>query len=278
MNKCQRRRWQTGQSIRQPPCIPKFTNEVQHLVKVLPLDATIHNITLEDRCEMARFHTTGHSHPPDRGNSGIARHRPWLRELNRNGSTAQGYQPGYAEDQQARARRWQGSKLERDSTLRATVLAQLQHGWSPQQVAGRLAREQHRPVISHETIYRLDLCADGPQNRVRLTRHYLPQGQSQTRAPVLQGAQPGVLHRSAPPAGAAALRGRGSPHSGPLGGRPDVVPDLRPSHLDRSMKRHSRLLIAARPPEQSRRAHRPRQFATLLAPLRPTWRQTITFV
>ena len=31
---------------------------------------------------------------------------------------------------------------------------ELQHGWSPQQVAGRLAREQHRPVISHETIYR----------------------------------------------------------------------------------------------------------------------------
>ena len=91
---------------------------------------------------MARLHTTGHSLRQiaatlDRAPSTVAR------ELNRNASTTQGYQPGYA-DQQARARRWQGSKLDRDSTLRATVLARLQHGWSPQQVAGRLAREHHR--------------------------------------------------------------------------------------------------------------------------------------
>ena len=109
-------------------------------------------LTLEDRCEMAYLHTTGHSLRQiaatlDRAPSTVAR------ELTRNGSSTQGYRPGYA-DQQARARRWQGSKLDRDSTLRATVLARLQHGWSPQQVAGRLARERHQPVISHETIYR----------------------------------------------------------------------------------------------------------------------------
>ena len=95
------------------------------------------------------------------------------RELNRNGSTTQGYQPSYA-DQQARARRWQGSKLDRDSTLRATVLAQLQHGWSPQQVAGRLAREQPRPVISHETIYRF-IYAQMARKTEYAWRHYLPQ-------------------------------------------------------------------------------------------------------
>ena len=183
-------------------------------------------LTLEDRCQMAYLHTTGHSIRQiaatlDRAPSTVAR------ELNRNGSTTQGYQPSYA-DQQARARRWQGSKLDRDSTLRATVLAQLQHGWSPQQVAGRLAREQHRPVISHETIYRF-IYAQMARKTEYAWRHYLPQAKAKRGAPWLQGAQPGVLYRSAPPAGGAAGGGRGSPYPGPLGGRSDVVPDLRPS-------------------------------------------------
>ena len=158
---------------------PKFTNEVQHLVKVLPWDATTHNSPLTTAV-MARLHTR-HSIRQiaatlDRAPSTVAR------ELNRNGSTTQGYQPGYA-DQQARARRWQGSKLDRDSTLRATVLAQLQHGWSPQLLGSSTDRSSHETLPLH-------LCADGPQNRVRLSAP----GQSQTRAPL--GAQPGVLYRS----------------------------------------------------------------------------------
>ncbi len=125
-------------------------------------------LTLDDRCEMAYLHTTGHSIRQiaatlDRAPSTVAR------ELNRNVSSTQGYHPGYA-DQQARARRWQGSKLDRDSTLRATVLAQLQHGWSPQQVAGRLAREQ---LISHETIYRF-IYAQMARKTEYSWRHYLP--------------------------------------------------------------------------------------------------------
>ena len=58
-------------------------------------------LTLEDRCQMAYLHTTGHSIRQiaatlDRAPSSIAR------ELKRNGSTTQDYRPGYA-DQQARA-------------------------------------------------------------------------------------------------------------------------------------------------------------------------------
>ena len=193
---------------------PKFTNEVQHLVKVLPWDATIHMITLEDRCEMARLHTTGHSIRQiaatlDRAPSTVAR------ELNRNGSTTQGYQPGYA-DQQARARRWQGSKLDRDSTLRATVLAQLQHGWSPQQVAGRLAREQHRPVISHETIYRF-IYAQMARKTEYAWRHYLPQAKAKRGRRCYKGRSPASF---------IALRR-------PLAERPAAVADRRtPGHWE----------------------------------------------
>ena len=44
-------------------------------------------------------------------------------------------------DEQAWARRWGGGKLERDAALRKTVLGYLQWGWSPEQVAGHMARE-----------------------------------------------------------------------------------------------------------------------------------------
>ena len=76
------------------------------------------------------------------------------REVQRNGSSRQrGYQVAYAH-QQARARRWRGSKLERDAALREQVLVRLKAGWSPEQVAGRLAQEAGRTVVAHETIYR----------------------------------------------------------------------------------------------------------------------------
>ena len=73
--------------------------------------------------------------------------------MKRNRAPAGADQPVYA-DQQTQARRWCGARLERDETLRARVLAHLAQGWSPEQVAGRLALEAGRGVISHESIYR----------------------------------------------------------------------------------------------------------------------------
>ncbi|MDZ4723733.1 MAG: helix-turn-helix domain-containing protein, partial [candidate division Zixibacteria bacterium] len=83
----------------------------------------------------------------DRAPSTVA--REIKRNCNRNGS----YTPMYA-DQQSRARRWSGSMLDRDRELRQTVVIALLIGWSPQQIAGRLARDARGPMISHETIYR----------------------------------------------------------------------------------------------------------------------------
>lgn len=109
-------------------------------------------VSMEERCEMARLQREGYSKRQiaaslDRSPSTVTR------ELSRNSSKTKGYDPSYAQ-QQARARRWHGSKLDRDPTLRERVLAGLKAGWSPEQVAGRLALEAGHTVVSHETIYR----------------------------------------------------------------------------------------------------------------------------
>ncbi len=155
------------------------------------------HLTIEERCDRAPLHATGHSIRQiaatlDRAPSSIAR------ELKRNKSTTHGYQPSYA-DQQAQARCWQGSKLDRDPTLRAVVLARLQHGWSPQQVAGRLAVEQHQTVISHETIYRF-IYAQIARKKDGSWRHYLPRTKAKRGRRSYQGRSPASFITPAPPA------------------------------------------------------------------------------
>ncbi len=106
----------------------------------------------QERCAIFRLHAGGIS----RGEIArhLGRHKSTIgRELRRN-ALPSGYQPVAAE-RMARARRWRGTKIERSSQLRATVDDQLiAMGRSPEQIAGRLEREQGKPVISHESIYR----------------------------------------------------------------------------------------------------------------------------
>ena len=73
--------------------------------------------------------------------------------------------------------RWCGSRLERDDGLREGVLSGLKQGWSPEQVAGRLAREAGRSVISHETIYRF-IYGQLARKKDYSWRHYLPRAKS----------------------------------------------------------------------------------------------------
>lgn len=53
-----------------------------------------------------------------------------------------------------RRRRGRGHKLARQPALRRLVRDRLAMGWSPEQISGRLARQQGRTLISHESIYR----------------------------------------------------------------------------------------------------------------------------
>ena len=80
--------------------------------------------------------------------------------------------PSYAQ-QQARARRWRGARLERDDALRGQALSRLKQGWSPEQVAGRLALEAGVKVISHESIYRF-IYGQMARKKDYAWRHYCP--------------------------------------------------------------------------------------------------------
>jgi IS30 family transposase len=98
------------------------------------------------------------------------------RELKRNTGRQIGYRAVYAQ-QQTRARRWRGSRLERDAKLRRQVLDGLKKGWSPEQVCGWLERQQGRHVISPESIYRF-IQAQITRHKDYRWRHYLPRAKS----------------------------------------------------------------------------------------------------
>jgi transposase, IS30 family len=133
------------------------------------------HLSLDDRCEIARLSEAGKTirqiaAAMDRSPSTI------MRELKRNRGAQVGYRASYAE-QQAKSRRWRGSRLVRSPGLQTEVLKRLAQGWSPEQVAGRLRREHGRTVISYESIYRF-IEAQIRRTKDYTWRHYLPRGKS----------------------------------------------------------------------------------------------------
>lgn len=229
-------------------------------------------IGLEERCAIASLQAQGRSIRQiaaalDRAPSSITR------ELRRNASRQSGYRPAYAH-QQYRARRWTGSKLDRDPTLRQTVLDRLGRGHSPEQVAGRLGRERGAPVISQETIYRF-VYAQIARTKDYRWRLLLPRAKSKRGWRGRKGGSP-ALHIA---------------QRVPIHQRPAAADDRRtPGHWEADLmlfktyghlllilhERSSRLLIAVRPPSKAADpiAH---IIDALLTPLPPEWRQTITF-
>jgi IS30 family transposase len=129
------------------------------------------HFTLEERCTMACLRQAGQSIRQiaaalDRSPSSVSR------ELKRNHGTHVDYKPTYAQEQAA-ARRWKGSRLERNAELRGLVLGCLQRGWSPEQVAGWLDQQNAATTISHETIYRF-IYAQIRRTNDGAWRNYLP--------------------------------------------------------------------------------------------------------
>ena len=229
-------------------------------------------LSIEERCEIARLQTAGASIRQiaaslDRSASTVAR------ELRRNSGNRVGYQPSYAE-QQSRARRWSGSKLDRDSGLREKVLRLLRLGWSPETVAAHLKRESGSGVVSYETIYRF-IAAQVKRTNDHSWRHYLPRGRAKRG------------HRRAKPSSPAsfiALRC-------PISERPSSAVNRKlPGHWEADLmcfskhgqtllclhERQTRLLIAVRPPSKDAEFIA-RMLKEILAPLPPAWRQTVTF-
>jgi IS30 family transposase len=135
-------------------------------------------LSLEERCQIAELRHVGRSIRQiaaalDRQPSTISR------ELKRNtgqGARAEPYRPVYAQEQTA-ARRWSGSRLDRNAALREQVLGGLGQGWSPEQVVGRLRREAGRTVIGHESIYRF-IYAQLKRSNDGAWRFYLPRAKA----------------------------------------------------------------------------------------------------
>jgi len=229
-------------------------------------------LSLDERCEIARLQANGRSIRQiaaalDRTPSSIAR------EITRNRSRQAGYRPGYAQ-QQTKARRWKGSRLEREPALRQAVLGRLAQGWSPEQVAGRLAREAGRRVISYESIYRF-IYVQMARHKDYRWRHYLPRGKSRRG---FRGRKGG--------SSASFIEGRI-----PLSERPpDAAGRKVPGHWEADLmlfskygqavltvhERQSRLLIAMRP--STKEADRiARHLGAIFAALPPRLRRTVTF-
>jgi IS30 family transposase len=231
------------------------------------------HLSLDERCEIARLQAEGRSIRQiaaalDRAPSSIAR------ELKRNTiSSRNGYKPSQATDQ-ARARRWKGSKLERKPELLEAVLTGLRLGLSPEQVAGRMALEQGRTIISHETIYRF-LYAQIARTKNYGWRLYMP----------LARTKRGIRRRKRG-SSAEFIQDRIS-----ITCRPEVANDrATPGHWEADLmlfskygqailtlhERTSRLLIGQRPASKSA-APIAASIKSLLEPLPQAMRQTITF-
>jgi IS30 family transposase len=115
-------------------------------------------LQLEERVELYRLHAGGLAQQQiaealGRSPSTISR------ELKRNAKRTKvwsgGYEPVRAHQLAERRRRWDGRfKLARQPDLRERVGKDLAMGHSPEQIAGRLARENGRTIISPESIYR----------------------------------------------------------------------------------------------------------------------------
>src|SRR5260370_20003982 len=115
-------------------------------------------LSLEERVEIYRLHAGGRSQKDmatalDRPPSTISRE---LRRTSRpSRAWTGGYEPVRAHQLAERRRQWDGRfKLARQTDLRNYVGKGLAMGHSPEQIAGRLALEHGRVIISHESIYR----------------------------------------------------------------------------------------------------------------------------
>lgn len=229
-------------------------------------------LSLDDRCEIARLCAAGRSLRQiaaalDRSPSTVAR------ELKRNSGRQVGYKPAYAQEQ-TKARRWKGSRLEREASLRRVVLERLAQGWSPEQIAGRLAREAGRRLISYETIYRF-IYTQIARHKDYRWRHYLPRAKSKRGRRGRKGGS-----------SASFIEGRI-----PLSERPpDAEGRTTPGHWEADLmlfskygqavlavhERQSRLVVALRPADRTA-ARIARHLGSIFSTLPQRLRRTVTF-
>src|ERR1700690_481911 len=115
-------------------------------------------LSLRERIEIYRLHADGKSLRCIAGVLGRSA-ATISRELKRNSKASKkwigGYDPQRAQELMLRRHaRGRAHKLERQPELREEVLRHLGEGWSPEQIAGRMAQGAACQRISYESIYR----------------------------------------------------------------------------------------------------------------------------
>ena len=154
-------------------------------------------LSLEERVEIYRLHAGGKSQ--NQIASALYRAPSTInRELRRNSRPTKvwrgGYEPVRAQQLAERRRRQDGRfKLARQPDLRDCVGKSLAMGHSPEQIAGRLALEHGRVIISHEFNLSFHLSSYGPEG---LLAPPAAASQTQTRAPATPRRQPCQLHQT----------------------------------------------------------------------------------
>ena len=233
-------------------------------------------LDLSERIEIYRLHADGKSLRAIA--AAIARDVSTIsRELKRNSKPTRiwrrGYDPVRADGLAQRRRRWDGRyKLMRQPNLRDLVKDRLAMGWSPEQIAGRLTREQGLTVISPESIYRFVYHRSAQKD---YWHRLLPRRKSRRGRLGRRGGSPAALMQ----------RRR------PLSERPLGVQDRRePGHWEADFmlfarygqnllvvhERSTRLTLALKPPNRladTTAAH----LMALLEPIPPHLRQTMSF-
>ena len=199
------------------------------------------------------------------------------REMRRNARRTKawsgGYRPERADALAARRRRWDGRfKLARQPELRTLVRNRLAMGWSPEQIAGRLTRENAPMRIGHESIY-------------RFVYHRVDQKDYWNRLLPRRKGRRGRIRRGGPST-VDSIKGRVSIHDRP----PEIAARKTPGHWEADLmlfstyghavlvahERTSRLLMANRQPSKAARP----TADTLIRMFRPfpeTLRQSVTF-
>lgn len=101
-------------------------------------------------------------------------------ECSRNRHATAGYVAIHAQRQTEQRKSRAGKRHPlKDPDTYAYVLEHLRRGWSPELIAGRLARRQHgKTIITHETIYTFIY---GEEHRTKRLWEYLPRGHQKRR-------------------------------------------------------------------------------------------------
>jgi IS30 family transposase len=233
------------------------------------------HLTAEDRKLIARLRDDGI--PVTVIAVQLGRHKSTIhRELRRNRTDDGPWLRGYfamAADQISAMRRRRSAKLHRDPALAAHVVARLKDGWSPEQIAGRLALDRAATAICHETVYRY---VYGPAGRAAELYRHLPSQRRRRR----------VRYARKP-------RGLSIPEANTIGKRPAEIGErttfghwecdlvafrqvFGKHNITSLVERRSRYLFISRNPSR----HSANIMAGLvrdLGPLPPACRRSITF-